>query len=58
MRNYELEVPISKENEALEKKDEKCITCGYCKEVCKNDVTVARMFEINPDREPICINCG
>lgn len=58
MRNYELEVPISKENEALEKKDEKCITCGYCKEVCKNDVTVARMFEVSPDREPICINCG
>ena len=58
MRNYELEVPISKNNEALEKEDNKCITCGYCKDVCKNDITVARMFEISPDREPICINCG
>lgn len=58
MRNYDLEVPMSENNEALVKDDNKCITCGYCKRVCKNDITVARMFEINPDREPICINCG
>lgn len=57
-RNYNLEVPISKNNEALTKDESKCITCGYCKDVCTNEVTVARMFEINPDREPICINCG
>lgn len=58
MHNYELEVPISKKNDALVKNDKKCITCGYCKKVCENDITVARMFEINPHREPICINCG
>ena len=58
MKKYDLEVPISINNEALTKDDTKCITCGYCKEVCKNNVTVARMYEINPDREPICINCG
>ena len=58
VRNYELEVPISKNNDALTKDDNKCITCGYCKEICKNEVTVARMFEIDPNREPICINCG
>ena len=58
MRNYELEVPMSKNNDALEKDETKCITCGYCKDVCRNDVTVARMYEIDPNREPICINCG
>lgn len=58
MRNYDLEVPISVNNNALVKDENRCITCGYCKEVCKNDVTVARMFEIDPNREPICINCG
>ena len=58
VRNYELEVPISEKNDALIKYDNKCISCGYCKEVCKNDVTVARMFEIKQDMEPICINCG
>ena len=58
MKNYELEVPISKNNDALTKIDKKCIQCGYCKKVCTNDITVARMFEIKEDREPICINCG
>lgn len=58
MRNYELEVKISEDNVALEKNEKKCITCGYCKNVCCDDVTVARMFELDPNREPICIQCG
>lgn len=58
MRNYELEVPISINNDALEKNDDRCITCGECKKVCTNDVTVAKMYEYNKDIEPICINCG
>lgn len=58
MRNYELEVPISKNNDALEKDDEKCISCGYCRKVCTNDITVARIFEIRKDAEPICVDCG
>lgn len=58
MYNYELEVPISRKNDALVKEDDKCIKCGYCKKICKNDITVARMFELNPHKEPICINCG
>ena len=58
MRNYDLEVKISDNNEAIEKDEAKCITCGYCKTVCSDDITVARMFELNPDKEPICINCG
>ena len=58
MRNYELEVPISKNNDALVKENNKCITCGHCKKICTNDITVASMFEINKNREPICIDCG
>lgn len=58
MRNYELEVPISKNSDALEKIDKKCITCGHCKKVCTNDITVAKMFKVNPKHEPICIDCG
>ena len=58
MRNYELEVPVSKNNSAIEKNDDRCITCGYCKKVCTDDVTVARMFEIKEGIEPICVNCG
>lgn len=58
MEIHDLEVPISKKNDAIEKIDEKCVHCGFCKRVCSNDVTVARMFEVNPNVEPICINCG
>ena len=35
MHNYELEVPISRKNDALVKEDDKCIKCGYCKKICK-----------------------
>ena len=58
MRKTELEVIISKENETLFKIDDKCISCGYCKDVCTNDITVARMNELYPSIEPLCINCG
>ena len=58
MEEYELKVPISKNNDAITKIDKKCIECGYCKKICTNDITVARMFEIKKDIEPICINCG
>ncbi|MBR1376192.1 MAG: [Bacilli bacterium] len=53
-----LEVPISKNNDAIEKNEKKCIVCGLCMRVCTDDVTVARMYEIDSLKEPICINCG
>ena len=31
---------------------------GYCVRVCKNDVTVSRMYELGITKKPICINCG
>lgn len=58
MRDYNREVLISKNNDALIKEDNKCVTCGLCKKICTNDITVAKMFEVNPNIEPICINCG
>ena len=58
MRNYDREVLMSKNNDALVKDDTKCVTCGLCKKVCKDDVTIAQMFKVDPNIEPICINCG
>ena len=58
MEDYNLEVPISKNNDAIEKIDEKCIHCGYCKRICSNEITVASMYEVDSKKEPICINCG
>ena len=58
MRNYDLEVLISKNNDALVKDNKKCITCGHCKKVCTNITTVAKRFKIDSKHEPICLECG
>lgn len=58
MKNIELVVPIDKDNVSIERNEEKCIKCGYCKKTCENEVTVARMYELGKTGKPICINCG
>lgn len=54
----ELEVVISEDSPSLIKENDKCIQCGYCMNVCKNEITVARMYDIDKSIKPICINCG
>ena len=58
MREEDLEIIYSKDNEAIEKDKSKCVSCGYCVKTCRDEVTVARMYEIDKVLEPICINCG
>ena len=58
MINNDKEIPISNKNLSIVKEDNKCISCGYCKRVCENEITVARMYDIDKSKEPICINCG
>ena len=58
MVNKELEILIADDNLSIVKEDNKCISCGYCKKVCENEITVARMYDINKSIKPICINCG
>ena len=58
MREEDLEIVYSKDNEAIEKDYSKCISCEYCVKTCRDEVTVARMYEIDKVLEPICINCG
>lgn len=49
-------VPISENNISIERNMSKCIKCKVCKDICDNEVTVGRMYELK--KEPICINCG
>ena len=58
MREEDLEIIYSKDNDAIEKDKSKCVSCGYCVKTCRDEVTVARMYEIDKSIEPICINCG
>ena len=46
MNNDDLTLQISPDNVAIVKDEEKCIKCGYCVRVCRNDVTVSRMYEL------------
>ena len=55
---YELEVAVSKDNDAIEKDYNKCIQCGYCKKVCVDEIISSKLLEKNKDEEPLCINCG
>lgn len=58
MKNIELVIPIDKENVSIERNEEKCIECGYCRRVCDNEITVGRMYELGKTGKPICVNCG
>ena len=53
-----LDVLIPEDSNSLVKDMDKCIQCGYCMNVCTNDITVARMYDIDKSRKPICVNCG
>ena len=58
MKETDVEIIYSSDNDAIVKDRDKCVSCGYCVKTCRDEVTVARMYEIDKSIEPICINCG
>ena len=58
MNGEDIALPISNKNPAIMKDASRCIQCGYCVRICRNDVTVAKMYDLGVTHEPICINCG
>ena len=58
MKETDVKIIYDKNNEAIVKDESKCILCGHCVKTCRDEVTVARMYEIDKTRKPICINCG
>ena len=51
-------IPIANDNVSIERNFSKCIQCKMCKDICDNEVTVGRMYELQKTKKPICINCG
>ncbi len=46
-------VGISEINPSIERIEEKCVSCGLCKNICKNYIGVN-----NSEENIVCINCG
>ena len=52
-------IPIAKDNVSIQRDLSKCIQCKECKNICDNEITVGRMYDLQKTKfNPICINCG
>ena len=52
-------VPIEEENPSILRREEKCIRCGMCKEVCANAMGVHGTYTLEETGgKAICIYCG
>ena len=49
-------VSVANDNVSITRDISKCIQCKMCKNICDNEITVGRMYELK--KKPICINCG
>ena len=52
-------VPIEKNNPSICRKEELCIKCGQCREVCTKDIGVHGTYTLEQtEGKAICIHCG
>lgn len=55
----DIRVPIESDNPSIVRNEEKCIKCGQCKKICKEEIAIANMFSLEKTNDiAICINCG
>lgn len=55
----EIRVPIEQDNPAIMRHEERCIKCGQCKQVCKQDISVEGHYDLRKTGDrAICIHCG
>lgn len=56
VKKIEGAIPISEENHAIARIEEKCIHCGLCSKICQDKVGI----RYNPEKalDAVCINCG
>ena len=49
-------IPITEDNVAIERIENKCINCGMCYKTCRN--TTGIKYDSKKVKEPICVGCG
>lgn len=58
-KSVEIRVPVETNNPALRRIESKCISCGKCRDVCKQMISVGNHFDLNKTLDTaICIHCG
>ncbi len=57
--NKDIVIPIDKDNISITFSKDKCVECGMCKNICCNEITVGKMYDLKQTNDdPVCINCG
>lgn len=55
----DIRVPIELDNPSIMRHEDRCIKCGQCKRVCKQEIGVEGFYQLNQTGDTaICIHCG
>lgn len=52
-------VPIEQDNPSIRREEAKCIKCGQCRDVCRDQIGVLGHYDLSKTKDTaICIHCG
>ena len=55
----DIRVPIEPGNTAIQRRENLCIRCGKCRDVCRDQIGVLGYYDLSQTGDvPICIHCG
>ena len=55
----DIRVPIEADNPSIMRHEERCIKCGQCRQVCRNQIGVEGYYQLFKTNDTaICIHCG